>query len=724
MVNKRARRNRIRRAVRDNYLKLALERSAAAYCEARAEAMAGVDFEALQEQVRAIKERSISKLRELADRFRAEAERVGVVVYEAKDAADANAYVARLAEERAVKLAVKAKSMLTEEIGLNARLQAAGVKVVETDLGEWIVQLAGEKPSHFTQPAVHKTREQIAQLFSKATGQKVEPDIPTLVEVARNELRQAFFDADLGISGANILIAETGTMVIVANEGNDRLVTTLPPIHVAMVGYEKLVETLDDANEILKLLARSGTGQKMTAYVSFITGPSRTTDIEKTLTIGAHGPKEVHVVLVDNGRMRMLQDDQMREALYCVKCGACLNVCPPYRAVGGHVYGNSYVGGIGAIVTAFHQDLEAAEDTLDLCSGCRKCVAVCPTRIDVPQMTMELHRRLVERNGLGAASRLLLRGVLRNPEILRRSAGLARVLQAPVARRGRIRWAPFLPSFRTTPAIASRSLRDRLSALGWAGTTDTAAFVRPEGKAKTCAALYAGCMAEFIYPEIGESAARAMAAGGAEVIFPVEQACCGAPAFHCGDFETAQELAKRNIAALEAGEPEYVVTVCPTCAVALAEEFPRLLRGTDWEERALSLAAKVRDFSDFALNVLDMEASASPVRVTYHDPCHQIRGVGGGEPPRRLLANAGMELVEMPESDVCCGFAGSYSIKLPEISASILGRKLANVESVEPEIVVTDCPGCIMQIRGGLEKRGSAVRVCHTAEILARRQLE
>jgi iron-sulfur cluster protein len=707
MANKRARREQIRRAVRDSYLKLALERSATAYASARKEAMKGVDFESLQSEVRCIKERSISRIRELADRFRAEAERVGVVVYEAKDAAAADAYVARVAAERGVKLAVKSKSMLTEEIGLNPHLEASGVKVVETDLGEWIIQLSGERPSHFTQPAVHKTREQVAELFSKVVGRKVEPDIPELVEIARKELRQAFVEADMGISGANILIAETGTMVIVTNEGNSRLVTTFPPVHVAVVGYEKLVETMDDANSILKLLSKSGTGQRMTAYVSYITGPSRTTDIEKTLAIGVHGPKEVHVVLVDNGRMKMGEDEEIREALYCIKCGACLNVCPVYRAIGGHAYSNAYMGGIGAVVTAFHRDLEATEETIGLCNGCRKCVTVCPARVDVPEMTIELRRRLVEQNGLGWTSRLLLKGLLKNPDVMRRGIDIARALQTPFARSGRIAHAPFVPDFRTTPAISGRPLRERIPSR-----------LAPEGVAKTTVALYPGCMAEFLFPEIGESAARVMVANGAAVVLPSEQACCGAPAVYSGDFETAVDLARRNIEALESCSAEHIVTVCPTCAVAIAHEFPKLLSGMEWEGRALAIAAKVRDFSDFALNVLNIGPTSSKTRVTYHDPCHQARGIGGSKSPRALLAQAGMELVEMPESDVCCGFAGSYSMKLPEVSESILARKLTNIESVEPEFVVTDCPGCIMQIRGGLEKRGSEIRVCHMAELL------
>ena len=706
MVNKRVRKERIKKAINDDYLQLALERSTKAYSAARAEAVEGIDFQSLQDCIREIKTRSISHLKELAGRFKSEAERVAAVVYEAKDAADANVYIANLAKSRNVKLAVKSKSMLTEEIELNAHLESSGVKVVETDLGEWIIQLAGEPPSHFTQPAVHKTREQVAELFSRVLGRKIEPDIPTLVETARHELRKTFFEADMGISGANILIAETGSLVLVTNEGNGRLVTTLPPIHVAVVGYEKLVESMDDANNILKLLSKSGTGQKATAYVSFITGPSRTTDIEKTLTLGVHGPKEVHIVLVDNGRLEMQEDAEMKEALYCIKCGACLNVCPVYRAIGGHAYKNTYVGGIGAVVTAFHNSLDAAEETLDFCNGCGQCKTVCPSKIDIPKLTNELRKRLVGRHGLGSGSRLALRGVLKNPDVMRKCIGIARVFQKPLIKDGRITHAPFLPGFRTTPPIAAEPLSKRLPTI-----------ISPKCKPKTRVAVYPGCLSEYIYPEIAESAAYAMAAGGAEVIYPQNLACCGAPAIYTGDAETATELAKHNVSALKASDPGYIVTVCPTCAVAIAEDFPRLLKGTEWENQALEIAAKVRDFSDFALNVLEIEPVLSGKKATYHDPCHQARGIGGKQAPREIIKRSGMEFVELPESDICCGFAGSYSLKLPDISAAILGRKLDNIESVEPDVVVTDCPGCIMQIRGGLEKRGKRIRVCHSAEL-------
>lgn len=515
MTDRKAQRNRIKQASEDSYLKLALDRSADAYAAARAEAMKDVDFEGLRRQVRELKQRSISRLPELMGRFRWEAEQVGAVVYEARDVEDANRYITDLARARGVELIVKSKSMLTEEIELNKALEAEGMRVVETDLGEWIVQQAGEKPSHFTQPAVHKTREQVAQLFSKITGQKVDADIPQLVEVARNELRKAFVDAQMGITGANIAVAETGSLVIVTNEGNSRLVSTLPPIHVAVVGYEKLVETLDDANCIIKLLARSGTGQKMTAYVSYITGPSRTTDIEKTLTLGVHGPKEVHIVFVDNGRLKMRDDEDCAEALYCLKCGACLNVCPAYRAVGGHVYGNSYVGGIGAVLTAFHRSLDDAEETLSLCSGCRQCVEVCPSVIDTPGITLKLRERIVEEHGLHLDDKLKL-GIFNDLSTLERVGKVANATKIPMLIAKPLMNLTSLPPnlLRMGLSFSANPLRSRLPDL-----------MQPKGKPVARAAFFAGCLIDATYPEIGQAVCDVLLALGVEVVFPKSQSC-------------------------------------------------------------------------------------------------------------------------------------------------------------------------------------------------------
>ena len=716
MAESKSHRKQVRDALTDQNLQTALKRAAIAYKAARSEAMEGFDFEAAQDAVRALKERSIADLDGLFVRFKQEAEKVGAVVHQARDGDDAAQIIQRIAHERGAKLIVKSKSMLTEEIDLNDRLAAFGLEVVETDLGEWIVQLAGEKPSHFTMPAMHKTREQIARLFSEVTGEQVEADIPQLIQLARRRLRRCFVEADMGISGANIAVAETGTLVIVSNEGNARLVTTLPPIHVAVVGYEKLVGTLEEATAILKVLARSATGQKMSAYVSYITGPSRTTDIEKTLALGVHGPSEVHIIFVDAGRRAMAADRSLREALYCIKCGACLNLCPVYNSIGGHAYANAYVGGIGTVLTAHHRSLDAVEETVGLCSGCALCRSVCPSRIDVPGMILELRRRLVDKHGMSVSSKVSM-SVIKHSALLRSAARMARALQEPAIGDDRfLRDLPIVGDLlggKKMPGLAPRFLRERLSGEGMSvGSRSRNPGIK--------VALFAGCLIDFIYPEIGEAIWKVLTRAGVTAVFPSGQSCCGAPALYVGDHATARKLAVDGVEAMEAGRPDYVVTGCPTCAVMLKDRFPTLLDGTMWHERAMSLAAKVMDFSQFAASVLDVRLhEQASETVTYHEPCHQSRGLKTSAFSRELIRRSGMKLVEMADADECCGFAGSYSIKQPAISAAILERKLQHVEQTRAGVVAADCPGCIMQIRGGLAARGSAIRVCHTAQLIA-----
>jgi L-lactate dehydrogenase complex protein LldF len=709
MAESRYHKRQVKSALKDEQLQTALERAVTTYDKARADVMEDFDFEKSRNEVRSLKERCVAKLDKLFATFKAHAEGVSAVVHEAANGEEAAKIVIDLAKERSVKSIVKSKSMLTEEIELNPRLEKAGLTVTETDLGEWIIQLAKEKPSHFTQPAIHKTRQQVADLFSKVTGEKQDDDVRKLVDVARKRLRQAFIEADMGITGANIAIAETGGIVLVTNEGNGRLVSTLPPIHVVIVGYDKLVETMDDANEILKVLSKSSTGQKQTAYVSFITGPSRTTDIEKTLALGVHGPKELHIIFVDNGRRTMLADDDFRQALYCIKCGACLNSCPVYNSIGGHAYGNSYMGGIGSVLTAFHRDLDAAQDTLELCTGCSYCTSICPSRIDTPSMVLGLRGMAVEKSGLPITARVPM-GILKNPELFRKSLTAARSLQWPfVGQDGMLKDFPIslaVGNSRKMPGVAGKFLRDMLPE-------------ESSASGKMTVSLYAGCMIDFIYPEIGRSIWNVLAKSDVKALFPKDQSCCGAPALYMGDCETARQLAIDNITALEEGSPDYIVTGCPTCAVMLKEKFKTLLEGTEWQERAEKLSEKIYDFSAFAADILQLQ----PEKVlegsfTYHDPCHQVRGLGTSDRSRELLMCAGMELVEMDKPDQCCGFAGSYAIKQAGISSKILERKIKSIEDTGVKTLVTDCPGCIMQIRGGLASRGSDIKVCHSAQII------
>jgi len=702
-------RRRVNKALADRDLQTALPTFTLITKVARQIGMEGIDFAALRDEVRRVKEKSIADLPWLIEQFKAQAAKAGAVVYEAKDAGDATSYVLKLARERGVKRVVKSKSMVTEEIELNKCLEHAGIAVRETDLGEYIVQLAGERPSHLTGPAIHKTVEQVAELFSRAIGEKLPPDPPLLLRTAKNELRQSYVIAEMGISGANIAVAETGTLVLVTNEANGCLVTTLPPVHIAVVGCEKLVSTLDDALAILRLLSRSTTGQKQTVYVSYITGPG-------ALGPGALGPGELHIVLVDNGRRQMRESEEFREALYCIKCGACLNVCPVFGSVAGQTYGYIYQGGIGAVLTAFLHGLDKAAEPASLCMGCRACAEVCPAHIDIPRMILRLREKLVARRGLPLVERIAYRGILSHPGRLDKAVSLGSHLQSPFVSRGEmIRRLPHpLSSLTRTislPAASRSPLHQRMKSLS-----------SPRAGAHPAVAFYAGCIARYAYPGIGEAVVSYLRECGAEPYYPLGQACCGAPALDAGDVRSFTRLAKINIAALEEMSPDYIVTVCPGCAVMLQQEYPRLLSGDpEWSLRAEAVSARVRDFSRLVLE-LTPSAEKKPsrnIRVTYHDPCYLKRGLGVSGEPRKLLEREGFEIVEMNDADACCGFAGQFVLHYPELAGAILKRKLDNIAATGVEIVVTDCIPCVLQLRGGLDKRNSNIRAMHSAELVA-----
>jgi len=713
----RAMTKRVHKALADENLQTALTRLMVLIKFARQIAFTDLDFDSLSKEIRSIKEKSIANLPQLVEQFKAEATKAGAVVYEAEDDEDANSYVLKLAQGRGVKHIVKSKSMLGEEIELREHLEKAGIEVTETDIGEWLVQLAGERPAHITGPAIHKTIEQVAELISKATGEKLGPDPQALLDAARRALRQSYIDADMGMSGANIAIAETGTLVIVTNEGNGCMATTLPPVHVAVVGYEKLVSRWEDAATIFRLLSRCTVGMKMPVYVSHITGPSRTSVIPGVTLRGASGPGEVHIVLVDNGRWQMRESADFREALYCIKCGACLNVCPVFASLAGQVYGYICQGGIGAILTAFLHSMDEAEEVASLCLGCMACKEACPARIDIPGMITRLRASLAEEKGLPWMSKMVYRSILKHPQRLDRTIRIGSYLQQPFVDKDlMIRRLPYpLNSLTRTislPALSHQPLRDRLKD-----------YPTPKEVGKPKVAFYSGCVAAYAYPEIGEDVLKVVKEFGAELYYPIEQACCGAPALFAGDTETALSLAKTNIAALEEMSPDYIVTVCPGCAAVLQREYLELTAGElEWKQRARAISNKIRDFSQLVLE-LKPSAEKKPSRnqkITYHDPCHLRRGLGVFNEPRQLLEREGFELVEMADADACCGFGGHVVLAYPELSASILKRKLNSIEATGIDTVVTNCLPCVLHLRGGLDKRQSKIKVVHSAELLAR----
>jgi len=321
-------------------------------------------------------------------RLEAAVQAAGGHVHWAETAEDARRIVIQIAKAHNVSLAVKSKSMATEEIGLNYALEAAGIQALETDLGEYIIQLAGTGPSHILAPAVHLKKEEIAALFSEKLHIAAPADPIELTRIARTAPREKFLTAGLGISGGNFLVAETGTLVLVTNEGNGRMCTTMPDVHVAVVGIDKVIPDWESLTVFLKLLARSASGQKLSTYTQFITGPRRAE--------GEFGPKEFHLVLLDNGRSRVLKDPVGREVFKCIRCGACANVCPVYKNVGGFAYGWFLSGPIGAILTPQILGTPVARELPYASTLCGACADVCPVKIPIPTILRHLRRRVAQ----------------------------------------------------------------------------------------------------------------------------------------------------------------------------------------------------------------------------------------------------------------------------------------------------------------------------------------
>ncbi len=433
--------------------------------------------EAVRTLAGGIKQHTLDHLDHYLDQFIDAAESSGAKVHFAADAEEANAICLGIAKANNCKLCVKSKSMVTEETRLVPALEAAGIETLETDLGEFIIQLDDDAPSHIVSPMIHKNRASVARAFVRELGAQYTEDPPTLTAIARQYMRKKFRSADLGISGANFLIAETGSLVICTNEGNADLSVGVPRVHVAMVGIEKLVPRLEDLSVFLKLLARSATAQPLTVYSSIITGPRKKGE--------ADGPDEVHIILLDNGRTEILREET-RELLRCIRCGACLNACPVYRKIGGHAYGAVYSGPIGATITPLLKGLENYPDLPHASSLCGACFEACPVKIDIPSQLIRLRTDMVDRHLTSFGERATMKlwsEVLKHPWVYRMAASASRAVQRSMGEETKTtdpysdrKWITSGPgpvsgwtSVRDLPTPTSQSFRD-----WWAARPDDA----------------------------------------------------------------------------------------------------------------------------------------------------------------------------------------------------------------------------------------------------------
>jgi iron-sulfur cluster protein len=670
---------RVNKALEDDKLQGALIQAMTGLRARRNVAFESFDFAAGRAELKRRRQANLDRLPELLEQFTHRLSAVGGVVHFANDAQEARDIIGQICVHAGSTLptgkrmvVTKSKSMATEEIELNRYLEGLGMEVVETDLGERMVQLTHTHPSHLIAPAIHLTKEDAAQVFG------TEPTVDAIQNHARESLRQKFIEATVGISGANIAIAETGTIVLVTNEGNADLTTTLPPVHIAVFGFDKIVATLDDAVAILRMLPRSGTGQLITSYVNWITGPSRSADIEQSLTIGVHGPREMHCVILDNGRERMLDEPIFRDALTCIRCGACSNACPPFMAVGGHRFGGHvYNGPIGLVLTPFHHGLEDADLANTLCAQCNACQEICPVDIPLPRQILE-HRR----KGRKSMRKRALIEMWKRPR-----------LADTVMRTA----APF------TSRLASAPYRDR------------AQHGRDGGEPLT---IFASCLGDRSWPQAASALERIAAAAGYAVGFPKAQWCCGLIAANAGDFSTGREL-NRQLGASLRDSKGLIVTPSASCFGAFT------IDAADWGEAPdEGVRSRMRDSTRFVLELLEskprlVDADRMSLKIAYHDSCQSLRQLGLKSEPRRLLELAGYEVVDLPDIANCCGFGGTFSLDWPGVAGRLAQWKLDAIAKTGCEVVASDNPGCLMHIAAAARKRRLKLRVAHVLELVA-----
>jgi L-lactate dehydrogenase complex protein LldF len=678
--------HRVNKALDNTDLQRALTDAMTGLRAKRNKAFESLDFEKGRADLKQRRKANLDRLPELIEQFKTRLEAVGGKVHFAKDAAEARDVIAQICWNAGSQqpkggpmIVTKVKSMATEEIELNPFLEALGMEVVETDLGERMVQLTHTRPSHLIAPAIHLTKEDAANVFG------TEATVEAIQLHARTSLRQKFIDATVGISGANMAIAETGTIVLVTNEGNADLTTTLPPVHIALFGIDKVVATLDDAVAMLRMLPRSGTGQIMTSYVNWITGPSRSADIEQSLAIGVHGPREMHCVILDNGREEMRANPIFRDALTCIRCGACSNACPPFMAVGGHQFGHIYTGPIGLVVTPFHHGVEEADLPNTLCTQCNACQEICPVDIPLPRQILE-HRKA----GRKSLRKKALLGLWKRPQVANR-----------VLRAG----APFSGLVPGTPRLARVPYRDRVN------PSDV------DGEPLT---IFASCMVDRVQPLAAVALERIATAAGFNVGFPKGQWCCGLIAANAGDFKGGAAL-HTSLSASLVNSKGLIVTPSASCFGAFTLDAP------DWgAEVSEDVRSRMRDSTRFVLDLLTnnpdlVDANPMSLKVAYHDSCQSLRQLGLKSEPRRLLQAAGYEVVDIPDIANCCGFGGTFSLEWPRVAGRLAQWKLDAIAKTGCTVVASDNPGCLMHIEAAARQRHIDLRVAHILELVAER---
>ena len=706
----------VRRALADENMKGALFHAVSSVNAHRRQTIARFPgYQEARAEARRIKEEAIEALPRLLERLTESVQARGGHVHRADDAEEACRIINSIARDNGVETAVKSKSMTSEEIRLNDALEAAGIAVRETDLGEYIIQLSNDRPSHIVAPIIHKSVEDVRDAFRDGLGLGDVPTEPAeLTQLARQQLRAEFFAAELGITGANFLLADTGTVVIVENEGNALMTTQLPPLHIALAGVDKVLPRAADLLPFLQLLPRTATGQLLTSYISFISGPGWSAS-----PLHAGQQRQFHLVLLDNGRFAMRDDPLLREALYCIRCGACMTVCPPYQVLGGHVYGGpTYHSGIGNAWEAGVRDLETAAEFNELCTTCSRCQDVCPVRIDIPWINTVLRNRIAEsrRRGRGLVERVVYDRLFPTEE--QGSVSLAARLFSDPARvyrmsrrrpwgtmlrippvQSMIRRAAGLAAERALPEIADEPLTDWHRRRGGRVITDRrqAESVSNDRRGSTVA-LFADCHTDHVDVGVGQAAVKCLEKCGLTVVV-IFGRCCGRAALSQGMLQTARRQAQSLQSVIEplATTGHQVVGIEPSCFGAIVDDHRKLIPGGGAAETA-GACVEILDFVNQQLTGIGTAAAGvpswrprpdQPLKAVLHGHCQQ-KTLGWLPAAVEVLSAIPGVDVEVTTTE-CCGMAGSFGYKRDYYGVSAeLGQRLGNELAA-----LADAPGAV-----------------------------
>ena len=686
--------DKIRTGLADTEQREALYSGTEGGTEATENAYAAIsNKEALLNEARRTKQWSIEHLDTNVDTFVKAARAAGVGVHLAKGAETAVQTVLSIIQDGGAKLVVKSKSMTGEELDLRQHIEEAGIDVVETDLGERIVQLANQRPAHMIAPAIHMTVRQVTDLFSKHLGREVPPNPERITAIARETLRQNFLAADVGITGANFAIAESGAIILVTNEGNGRLVTSLPRITIAVFGSEKIVSSMKDALGLLQPLVLSGVGKRITSYVTISRGGS------KLANTGL--PQEQHYVILDNGRSVMRRDPDFQEALYCLRCGACNDICPTFRIFGGHVFGHVYTGPIAVPWTKYTSSLDDAGEFAPLCISCGLCQHTCPVSIDMPLMIARVKESYAENHGQLSVNR-----TLSNYESFVKFASTIApisnfMLKQPLFRRI-LQKTLGLDARRSFPRFTRNTFKKWFQSHKSSGSRQVAYFV--------------DTYADMCEPEIGKAVVGLLEVNGCRVSLP-NQVGSGMPAFLYGDVKTTTKAARFNVRNLAEAvrEGNEIISSEPTATYCLNDLYPRLLRS----EEADAVAAHSHDLFEylFALHNegnLKMPKKAMEPAV-YHSSCH-TRSLYGKSSALEVLKLTGADISPV-RYNTCCGIAGTFGFKRGlegyDVSMAVGETLFDRIKGMNRKLVLTESSVCKMQI-----EHGTALKVVHPAVAL------